>query len=432
MGAEYKSALTYTDTPELKRRPVSGTVGRWNAPVLAAILGTTQPFKPTIRADNPEIKEVLDRFDKSDNLRGSHVNLGAAHPLDNLKRTWANKRLSLPSKVVGSALSPMYDAYASALRGDHYNPFADSSTVYINEPGVLAHELGHAEDFNRSRFPGAYTLGRSLAPVMFYQEAKASNHAVNTMIDRAVDAGEFSEEEHEKIRRASRIMGGGFGSYVGSFLGLNPAGVIISAVAGQGAGSEGTLFASKDKRIKLMEAVDQLLEEKESEEGAEKDAYLKGFHKVGMPRGLRSIEQGPGAARIHNALELYEQARAMARPSDSELSARGYSRPRMEKSVGRILGASEGNKLNLSDAAPPEVPWWAIPASVAGGALVGGAGGKSRTGAAVGASLGGILSGAVKYRNHRMREDVRRTAGMLKDYGALDADTLRRILPLIR
>ena len=156
-----------------------------------------------------------------------------------------------------------------------------------------------------------------------------------------------------------------------------------------------------------------------------------GTLKQSMSRGLSDVPTGRGPAQINQALGMYETARALVRPSNEELKDRGLGRPAYEHAVRSIAAAADDNKLNLTDAAPPKIPGWAIGAGAAVGGLAGLANENKVDGVVGGAALGAGAAGAWKLRNDYRRDKLMRTAKLLKDYGVLDAPTLRRVLPLM-
>ena len=212
-----KLALSIRDESPLYMRPVSGIAGRvLGSPMTALTLGITSPFKPGPESDEDHIKETIKLLAKDKNLDNTEVYLNDVHPLDNLVKVWKNKRTGIGTKLLGTVQSPLIDMQTALMRADHYNPFSDTATVFTNEPGILAHELGHAQDFNSREYPGLYALSRGVPIVNWfttpYQEYIASEKAMKTLNKNKA----ISDEE---LNRAGSILSAGFGSYAGNIAG---------------------------------------------------------------------------------------------------------------------------------------------------------------------------------------------------------------------
>lgn len=62
--------------------------------------------------------------------------------------------------------------------GDNYSPVTNSVNIYSNNPSIILHELGHALDFRRRKYPGLYMILKFIPFVSLYQEYKASLYAI--------------------------------------------------------------------------------------------------------------------------------------------------------------------------------------------------------------------------------------------------------------
>jgi len=227
-----KVALSVADGGEFYERPVSATVGRLTSPLQALILGSTAPLGRSARASDPELQAVISALKDDPGLEDTRVNLGGGHPLDNLSRVWSNDKTGILGKLLGTLASPITDAETALMRSDHYNPFADSVTIYNSDPAILRHELGHARDFSETNYPTAYAYARRLPGVDLYQEAKASGYAgddVAKLLTEATNSGdaEAIQAAIDDANRTNRVLGGGIGSYVGA-----PVGGVAGAVLG--------------------------------------------------------------------------------------------------------------------------------------------------------------------------------------------------------
>ena len=207
-----KQAITIGEVQPRKKRPISATIGRLADPLTASIFLDKGAFR-SIDPDDPEVKEVLKKLKKEYKGLDTAVRLRGARPLDDLKRIVKNKNISIPSKILGAATTPTTYLAAELLRADHYNPLADSATVYRNMPEILDHELGHAKDFNSRKYRTAYMLARSLPGVALYQEGKASRIGAKRRIDEILKKNKLSDKDEESLAHYSELMGAGLGSY---------------------------------------------------------------------------------------------------------------------------------------------------------------------------------------------------------------------------
>ena len=216
-----KLALTVTDYTGMSDNPLSATVGRLNAPVQALLLGTTAPFKGSASLDDPELAAAIEELKENKALDDVHLNLGGTTPIDNLSRVWSNKNISLPSKLLGTVGSPLNDLVTALTRSDNYNVYSNTATLFNPDEALLRHELGHAEDFSEAKNPVAYAITRGLIPGMtLYQEGQASINAIDGLADKLnTEKGEELRGRLGRIDRANRVLGGGFGSYLGAGLG---------------------------------------------------------------------------------------------------------------------------------------------------------------------------------------------------------------------
>lgn len=212
-----KVSLFVTDKDPMWQRPVSSTVGRLPAPLTALMLGTTAPFRESSTLDDAAIRKIIQQAKKNKKLKDVHVALGSGHPWAQLKRIWENKHISIPTKVWGTAMHPLSALNAALHRGDHYDPFSNTVVNYIKDPAILAHELGHAEDFANQTNPGVYILSRMNPVTMLNQEFIASSNAA-TLLDK-INKRQKLKNRLKQLIRLNRVLGGGLGSYGGVVIG---------------------------------------------------------------------------------------------------------------------------------------------------------------------------------------------------------------------
>lgn len=113
----------------------------------------------------PDIEKVRARFAKikdDPRLANVKVRLGYADPVDDVRSLFKRKDISMPMKYLRS-LGAIPSAVLAPMRADHYNPFTDSISVFGDMPEIISHEIGHAQDFNRSKhLKGARILSKFL------------------------------------------------------------------------------------------------------------------------------------------------------------------------------------------------------------------------------------------------------------------------------
>jgi len=145
--------------------------------------------------------------------------------------------------MLGTAMMPVTAVTAALNRADHYDPYANRVVLYNADPAILSHELGHAKDFNTTSEPISYALARGVIPgVGLYQEGTASLHALKDMADSTdLDSADTTTTQAavDELTRASRVLGGGMGSYIGAGVGslvgrASPAADIVAKYLGDG------------------------------------------------------------------------------------------------------------------------------------------------------------------------------------------------------
>ena len=212
------------DRQPLWMRPVSGTLGRLNAPVTSLVLGITAPFKPGPTRSDDSVQQVAEGFTHGNADDRLELQLGSSMPFRNLKRIWKSKGLSIISKLLGTLVWPTSEITRACGRLDCYDPFAHSIALYHNDSAILTHELGHAQDFAARKMKLLYICARAIPLVLLYQEWKASSFGINNLRQRGLE---------DKINRTNRVLGAGFGSYIGSFfkgVGMIPGALIGHAI----------------------------------------------------------------------------------------------------------------------------------------------------------------------------------------------------------
>jgi len=160
------------------------------------------------------------------------------------------------------------------------------------------------------------------------------------------------------------------------------------------------------------------------------------MNKYSRNRDLSSLSSGRGPEQMENALNHLNQAIALARPGKEEFKRYNLREKGYNKSVDRLKSESSGSKFNASELAPE--PDSKLPAVlglaglIAGGALPADSL-KERfsQGLAAGAVTGSAGLGYNAYKS-RERKNMLNTLKLLKDYGVLKPDTLKKAYPVLR
>jgi hypothetical protein len=177
--AALKQALDVQDKEFFAFRPVSATVGKLNDQFYEKALGIPTN---TASTDNAEIQNYLESIKDHPALKNVSVHLGSSRPIDKLFKIWQNEDNEFVDKLYASATLPTAELGSAFFRSDHFDPNSNTVTVYHDSPAVLAHELGHALDYNTAQDKNLFRQIYSASnPVP--QEYLASNLAVNKLTD---------------------------------------------------------------------------------------------------------------------------------------------------------------------------------------------------------------------------------------------------------
>jgi hypothetical protein len=170
-------------------------------------------------AVSPEIEAQIERFVDEHELYDVRVRINEYDPLGELWRLLANGRVNVFLRLLfGPLLWLGYVLNIGRLfGGDHYNAFSNTVNLYSNHPAIALHEMGHALDFSRRRFPGLYALLRFVPGVALYQEYLASLHAIEHFRAHGM---------HDEEIRAYRVLFPAYSTYVfGTLVDLFPSAV---------------------------------------------------------------------------------------------------------------------------------------------------------------------------------------------------------------
>ena len=172
-----KSALEVSDKENILFRPISGTIGKLNSIVMGNILGVPTH---TASLEDKGIQRHLDSMKDHPALKDVAVHLGSMRLFDRLSRIWGNSRNDFLDKLYGTGTLPIAALQSAFGRADHFDPLSNTVTLYHGAPSILAHELGHAVDYNTAKDTDTWRrLYFAKSPVN--QEYLASNLAMNRL-----------------------------------------------------------------------------------------------------------------------------------------------------------------------------------------------------------------------------------------------------------
>lgn len=122
------------------------------------------------------------------------VRVNQFSPHGELVRLFKNKRMNLFFRIVfgifyllGLLVNP-----GRIFGGDFYHPATNSVNLFSDHAGIALHELGHALDFKKRKYPGIYSLIRYIPFVALYQEYKASQYAIQFLKEKKYLKGEIN------------------------------------------------------------------------------------------------------------------------------------------------------------------------------------------------------------------------------------------------
>ena len=156
------------------------------------------------------------------------------------------------------------------------------------------------------------------------------------------------------------------------------------------------------------------------------------LHKQARPLGLDNYSSFAGPDQIQNAVQQYGQLKALVRPDDKTLRAKGLNRNNFQSALRHIVRNSQGkDNYNLSQIAPDPTMYAGLAAGVGAAATagLGYLGGMN----GVGAGLVGTGVGTAAAYIHAVnkRKHILNTAKLMKDYGLLKPKLLSHAYPLL-
>lgn len=184
---------------------IENTVGRVGALTTNLLLWTPESILQNISEEQADV--LRDRY-KNVNWKGDvKVYLGHNPLFDQLKRLYfepGKRRTSFFARITaGLPTTVVAWVQSKFFRSDYYNPFTETVTTYNKNLAVASHEIGHAEYFDRSNFPGIQALAGAFPVFRSYQEWAASHNAMKYL----------NPEERIKARK---VLEPAWGTYAGA------------------------------------------------------------------------------------------------------------------------------------------------------------------------------------------------------------------------
>ena len=156
------------------------------------------------------------------------------------------------------------------------------------------------------------------------------------------------------------------------------------------------------------------------------------LHKQARPLGLDNYSSFAGPDQIQNAVQQYGQLKALVRPDDKTLRAKGLNRNNFQSALRHIVRNSQGkDNYNLSQIAPDPTMYAGLAAGVGAAATagLGYLGGMNGVGAGLMGT--GVGTAAAYLHAANKRKHILNTAKLMKDYGLLKPKLLSHAYPLL-
>jgi hypothetical protein len=196
-------------------------------------------------------EELMLSFIIRHDLYDVRVRLNEFAPMSELKRIFKPNNMNIIIRVFFGFLSVLIYLFnpGRIFGGDFYNPATKTVNLFSDHPGVALHELGHALDFKRRKYPGLYQLFRFIPFVALYQEFIASKYAVQFLKEKGF---------HKDELKAYKILYPAYSTYLfGAFYEVLPSPLLVFSflpfiIAGHIAGNIHALL----RRLALVEKGD--------------------------------------------------------------------------------------------------------------------------------------------------------------------------------
>ena len=266
---EHKAAMAKEAAEVVHGGPISSWTGATLGRAGATLAGLPVLTMDTLRSPEyperfKEHEKLVKQFEKvrPQQLSDVKVRLGGTDTIDDIIRTWQNRRTGPIGKVLGTLGAPMGNLRSTLMRSPHYNPYSNAVVQFAHSKPITQHELGHAIDFNQvepsknfwqRQLQGTgrdlYGLAYSAIPFAnLWHEAQANNQSRLALEDiYKKNPAKLRAEEVERLK----VLPAGYGSYVGGNL-LGAPGATIGSLAGKGLGMGLSAIhaAGKDEPVK--------------------------------------------------------------------------------------------------------------------------------------------------------------------------------------
>jgi hypothetical protein len=194
-----------------------------------------------------------------------HVTPNRARPFQNIARLWRRGDVSLPTKLVGTAFSPVRDAFTSFSRTTSYNPFGHSVASFDNDPAVLAQALGRAADVGSRKWKAPYSYAGVIPGIDIGQQINAARIGTAMLPD-------------DQKAHGGRVGGGLVGSMIGGSIPVQavlgpaaPLGWLAGSLAGQAGGAALGASAKGVSPTKIVAPVPRQVTSKKKPQGKKDD-----------------------------------------------------------------------------------------------------------------------------------------------------------------
>ncbi len=180
---------------------------------------------------SPETEAIVADFVRKNNLHDVKVRINQFAPFQTLWRTATNGQMGIPYRIFGMPMgfiaSTIGRPFGGLIISDFYDPFSNTVNIYSDDVAIALHELGHANDFAHRRWKGTYAITRKFPGMNLYQEALATNTAINYLKEYGPD---------EEWIKAPNTLYPAYSSYCGSYLHFVPFGWLGALLGGHAAG----------------------------------------------------------------------------------------------------------------------------------------------------------------------------------------------------
>lgn len=150
-------------------------------------------------------------------LHDVHVSVNEYNPAQAWRRIVSNPNTSRLSKctlgLADGLLATLAVPKLTGFPGDHFSASANTIYLFSDDESIALHEAGHAKNFNERTNPALYGLARKIPLVTLYQEAVATQNAIQYLRNKGDVAG---------VKKAFMLLTPALASYVvGETFGLD-------------------------------------------------------------------------------------------------------------------------------------------------------------------------------------------------------------------